>query len=166
MSESTAARLGDEKFVSLTTFKRSGDAAASPMWIVRDGNQLLAWTPADAWKVKRIRRDPRVTLRPCGRTGKVCAPNNPSSPARRGDHRPQRARTARVTHQAQVRPGVSGGDSRQNRCGPRPQTASRPAYHAVEYHLTRAASARVRAQWTGGVRPRKIDSASHRFKPT
>ena len=36
----------------------------------------------------------------------------------------------------------------------------------VEYHLTRAASARVRAQWTGGVRPRKIDSASHRFKPT
>jgi len=73
MSESTAARLGDEKFVSLTTFKRNGDAAASPMWIVRDGNQLLAWTPADAWKVKRIRRDPRVTLRPCGRTGKVRA---------------------------------------------------------------------------------------------
>jgi len=73
MSESTAARLGDEKFVSLTTFKRNGDAAASPMWIVGDGNQLLAWTPADAWKVKRIRRDPRFTLRPCGRTGKVRA---------------------------------------------------------------------------------------------
>jgi PPOX class probable F420-dependent enzyme len=73
MSESTAARLGDEKLVYLTTFKRNGDAAASPMWIVRDGNQLLAWTPPDAWKVKRIRRDPRVTLRPCGRTGKVRA---------------------------------------------------------------------------------------------
>ena len=27
----------------------------------------------DAWKVNRIRRDPRVTLRPCGRTGKVRA---------------------------------------------------------------------------------------------
>ena len=27
----------------------------------------------EAWKVKRIRRDPRVTLRPCGRTGKVRA---------------------------------------------------------------------------------------------
>jgi hypothetical protein len=25
MSESTTARLGDEKFVSLTTFKRNGD---------------------------------------------------------------------------------------------------------------------------------------------
>ena len=34
MSESTAARLGDEKFFSLTTFKRNGDADASPMWIV------------------------------------------------------------------------------------------------------------------------------------
>jgi PPOX class probable F420-dependent enzyme len=71
MSEGITARLGAEKFVSLTTFKRNGDAAASPMWIVGDGDQLLAWTPADAWKVKRIRRDPRVTLTPCGRTGKV-----------------------------------------------------------------------------------------------
>ncbi len=73
MSEGTTARLGDEKFVSLGTFKRNGDAVASPMWVARDGDQLLAWTPADAWKVKRIRRDPRVTLRPCGRTGKVRA---------------------------------------------------------------------------------------------
>jgi uncharacterized protein len=71
MGNGITARLGAEKFVSLTTFKRNGDAAASPMWIVGDGDQLLAWTPADAWKVKRIRRDPRVTLTPCGRTGKV-----------------------------------------------------------------------------------------------
>jgi PPOX class probable F420-dependent enzyme len=63
--------LRDQKFVSLTTFKRSGAAVASAMWIVGEGEQLWAWTPADAWKVKRIRRDPRVTLTPCGRTGKV-----------------------------------------------------------------------------------------------
>jgi PPOX class probable F420-dependent enzyme len=73
LSEDTTARLGDEKFVSLTTFKRNGDGVASPMWIACDGEQLLAWTPADAWKVKRIRRDPRVTLRRCGRTGRVRA---------------------------------------------------------------------------------------------
>jgi uncharacterized protein len=73
MSDDTTTRLGDEKFVSLTTFKRNGDVVASPMWIARDGEQLVAWTPADAWKVKRIRRDPRVTLAPCGRTGKVRA---------------------------------------------------------------------------------------------
>lgn len=73
MGDGPAARLGDEKFVSLTTFKRNGDAVASAMWIVRDGDQLLVWTPAEAWKVKRVRRDPRVELTASGRTGKVKA---------------------------------------------------------------------------------------------
>lgn len=71
MGDAATPRLGDEKFVSLTTFKRNGDAVATPMWIVGDGDRLLMWTPADAAKVKRARRNPRVTLRPCGRTGKV-----------------------------------------------------------------------------------------------
>jgi hypothetical protein len=48
MSGDTTARLGDEKLVSLPTFKRNGDAVAAPMWIVPDENSLLAWTPADA----------------------------------------------------------------------------------------------------------------------
>jgi uncharacterized protein len=71
MSNDASPNLGEQKFVSLTTFKRNGSAVASPMWIVAEGEQLWAWTPADAWKVKRIRRDPRVTLTPSGRTGKV-----------------------------------------------------------------------------------------------
>ena len=69
----TPLLLGDEKFVSLTTFKRNGDTVASPMWIVRDGERLSVWTPAGAWKVKRIGRNPRITLTACGRTGKVRA---------------------------------------------------------------------------------------------
>jgi hypothetical protein len=71
MSKDASPDLGEQKFVSLTTFKRNGFAVASPMWIVAEGEQLWAWTPADAWKVKRIRRDPHVTLTLCGRTGKV-----------------------------------------------------------------------------------------------
>jgi uncharacterized protein len=50
------------------------------MWIVRDGNHLLAWTPADAWKVKRIRPDPGSHSGPVAELGR-CAPNNASSPA-------------------------------------------------------------------------------------
>ena len=73
MSHYESPHLGDEKFVSLTTFKRNGDAVASPMWIVRDGERLVVWTPADASKVKRVRHDPRVALTACGRTGKVKA---------------------------------------------------------------------------------------------
>lgn len=64
-------RLAAAKFVSLTTFKRNGDGVATPMWVGRDGDQLLIWTPADSWKVKRVRRDPRVRLVPCNRTGKT-----------------------------------------------------------------------------------------------
>jgi uncharacterized protein len=71
MTKDASPNLGEQKFVSLTTFKRNGDAVASPMWIVAEGDRLWAWTPADAWKVKRIRRDPRVTLTACGRTGNV-----------------------------------------------------------------------------------------------
>lgn len=76
MSNDATAQLGAEKFVSLTTFKRNGDAVASPMWVVGDGARLSVWTPADSWKVKRVRSDPRVTLAVCGRTGKV-APGQP-----------------------------------------------------------------------------------------
>jgi uncharacterized protein len=71
VTDELTARLADEKFVSLTTFKKNGDAVASPMWIGRDGDDLVVWTPAEAWKVRRVRRDPRVRLIPCGRTGKV-----------------------------------------------------------------------------------------------
>ncbi|BBZ28847.1 hypothetical protein MMAD_31420 [Mycolicibacterium madagascariense] len=67
----TFRALADEKFVSLTTFKRDGDGVAAPVWIVADGDRLAVWTPADSWKVKRLRRDPRVTLVPCGRRGAV-----------------------------------------------------------------------------------------------
>ncbi len=65
------AALRDENFVSLTTFKKSGEGVAAPVWIVADGDQLLVWTPSDSWKVKRIRRDPRVALVPCGGMGKI-----------------------------------------------------------------------------------------------
>ena len=45
------ARLAGEKFVSLVTCRRSGEPVATPMWIVRDGERLSAWTPADSWTV-------------------------------------------------------------------------------------------------------------------
>lgn len=67
----TFRALADEKFVSLTTFKRDGGGVAAPVWLVADGDRLAVWTPADSWKVKRLRRDPRVTLVPCGRRGAV-----------------------------------------------------------------------------------------------
>jgi uncharacterized protein len=71
MTDDPTTALGKQRFVSLTTFKRSGEGVASPMWIGRDGADLFAWTPADSYKVKRIRNDPRVLLAPSSRFGKV-----------------------------------------------------------------------------------------------
>ena len=63
--------LGDEPFVSLTTYRRTGEPVATPVWVARDGDALVVTTGADSGKVKRLRRDPRVQLRPCTRSGTV-----------------------------------------------------------------------------------------------
>jgi PPOX class probable F420-dependent enzyme len=69
----TFTALGDESFVSLTTFRRSGEPVSTPVWIARDGDDLIVITPADSGKVKRLRNNPSVELRPCSRRGKVDA---------------------------------------------------------------------------------------------
>jgi PPOX class probable F420-dependent enzyme len=71
MSDTTFAALGDERFLSLTTFRKSGVAVSSPVWVGRDGDALVVTTPEGSGKVKRLRNSSRVELRPCSRSGKV-----------------------------------------------------------------------------------------------
>jgi PPOX class probable F420-dependent enzyme len=55
--------LAAERYISLTTFRRDGTAVSTPVWVVSDdGRRLLVWTGAKTWKVRRIRRDPRVLV--------------------------------------------------------------------------------------------------------
>ena len=70
-SDPAFAALGNEKFLSLTTFRRSGQRVSTPMWVTRDGDALVMFTPQASGKVKRLCNDPRVELRPCGRLGRV-----------------------------------------------------------------------------------------------
>lgn len=63
--------LADERFISLTTFRRSGVPVSTPVWVTRDGAALVVIAPADSGKVKRLRNDARVKVRPCGRFGQV-----------------------------------------------------------------------------------------------
>jgi PPOX class probable F420-dependent enzyme len=65
------AAMGDEPFVSLTTFRRSGAGVPTTVWIAPDGAALLVTTLRESGKVKRLRNDPRVELRPCSRRGRV-----------------------------------------------------------------------------------------------
>ncbi|RMI31428.1 PPOX class F420-dependent oxidoreductase [Nocardia stercoris] len=64
---------GTAEFVLLTTYKKDGTGVGTPLWAVLDGGKLYAWTPTDSWKVKRLRRNPAVTVQPCDRSGKPLA---------------------------------------------------------------------------------------------
>ena len=65
------ASLADSDFVSLTTFRKDGRPVATPVWAAAADGGLVVTTPAGSGKVKRLRRDPRVTLQPCSRRGVV-----------------------------------------------------------------------------------------------
>lgn len=57
----SVADLADTRYISLTTRRRDGSFVSTPVWVAsNDGRRLLVWTGASTWKVKRIRRDPRV----------------------------------------------------------------------------------------------------------
>lgn len=64
--------LVDEKYVSLTTYRRTGEAVSSPVWIAAlPGGRGGFTTAADSGKVKRLRNDPLVTLAPSDMRGQV-----------------------------------------------------------------------------------------------
>jgi PPOX class probable F420-dependent enzyme len=46
-------------------------AGVDAVWVGRDGDALVVLTPAGSGKVKRLRDDARVEVRPCGRFGAV-----------------------------------------------------------------------------------------------
>ena len=60
---------GTAKYVSLTTFRKDGTPVATPLWAALDGDRLVLWTRTESWKVKRIRRNPAVTVQACDARG-------------------------------------------------------------------------------------------------
>ena len=62
--------IADEKYVSLTTFKRDGSPVSVPVWIADLGDETVGFTTAaSSWKVKRIRNNPKVLLQPSDSRG-------------------------------------------------------------------------------------------------
>lgn len=68
------ASLGDEAFISLTTFRRDGTPVPTPVWVAREDGRLLVTTEADSGKVKRLRRNRHVRVAACGPTGRIRGP--------------------------------------------------------------------------------------------
>jgi PPOX class probable F420-dependent enzyme len=69
---SKLAPLAAERYVSITTFRRDGTAASTPVWVVSDDpSRLLIATGAETWKVRRIKHDPHVRVAACSARGAV-----------------------------------------------------------------------------------------------
>ncbi|MCX0272514.1 PPOX class F420-dependent oxidoreductase [Nocardia zapadnayensis] len=65
----TLGAVGTADYVLLTTFRKDGTAVPTPLWAVAEEGKLYVWTVTDSWKVKRLRRNPEVTLQPCDYKG-------------------------------------------------------------------------------------------------
>ncbi len=61
--------LGRARTVLLTTFRKNGTPVATPVWVVRQGDELQVWTNPNSGKYKRIRRTAAVTVVPSSTRG-------------------------------------------------------------------------------------------------
>jgi hypothetical protein len=65
------SNLARDKYINLETFKKDGTGVKTPVWFAEADGALYVYTEADAGKVKRIRRNPRVRIAPCNMRGTV-----------------------------------------------------------------------------------------------
>ncbi|KZS60585.1 PPOX class F420-dependent oxidoreductase [Mycobacterium ostraviense] len=69
----TFTDLAKAQYILLTTFTKDGRAKPTPIWAALDkdrGDRLLVITEKKAWKVKRIRNTPCVTMAICDVRGR------------------------------------------------------------------------------------------------
>ncbi|WP_314175001.1 PPOX class F420-dependent oxidoreductase [Streptomyces winkii] len=62
LSDSLKQVLDSPVFVSIATIQPDGSPQVSPVWVKRDGDELLISTTVDRRKTLNLKRDPRVTV--------------------------------------------------------------------------------------------------------
>lgn len=63
--------LDGQQYMSLTTFRKSGEGVSTPVWFAEDNGKLYMLTLHEAGKIKRIRNNAQVTVAPCTVRGEV-----------------------------------------------------------------------------------------------
>ena len=71
MSSDKLAQFAKQKYLSLETYKKDGTAIPTPLWFAQDGKVFYVYSLANAWKVKRVRNNPRVRIAPCDFRGNI-----------------------------------------------------------------------------------------------
>ena len=79
MASTVPAQIHEQKYISLTTFRKNGAGVSTPVWFGEDGGKLYVMTRSDMGKTKRIRNSPQVRVAPCTIRGKVTGPEFPAT---------------------------------------------------------------------------------------
>jgi len=66
--------LGRARYVNLETFRKNGTGVQTPVWAARAGDELVAYTNKDSYKVKRLRRNPKARIAKCNVRGTLKGP--------------------------------------------------------------------------------------------
>jgi PPOX class probable F420-dependent enzyme len=66
--------LGKARYVNLETFRKNGTGVQTPVWAARDGDEIAIFTNGDSYKVKRLRRNPKIRIAECGARGALKGP--------------------------------------------------------------------------------------------
>jgi uncharacterized protein len=74
MSGQIPPSLHGQKYISLTTYRKNGDAVSTPVWFGEEGGKAYIKTIKDAGKTKRIRNNPSVKVALCDIRGKIIGP--------------------------------------------------------------------------------------------
>jgi len=79
MANEIPAAIHDKKYISLTTFRKTGAGVATPVWFGEEDGKLYLMTISKSGKIKRIRNNPQVRVAPCTMSGKVTGPDFPAT---------------------------------------------------------------------------------------
>ena len=74
MASQIPSAIHGQKYISLTTFRKTGVGVPTPVWFGEEDGRLYVMTRHDMGKTKRIRNNPSVKVAPCTIRGKVMGP--------------------------------------------------------------------------------------------
>ena len=79
MASQIPSAIAGQKYISLTTFRKTGAGVPTPVWFGEDNGKLYVMTRGTMGKTKRIRNNPQVKVAPSTIRGKVTGPEFPAT---------------------------------------------------------------------------------------
>jgi len=79
MASQVPSAIAGQKYISLTTFRKTGAGVPTPVWFGEDKGKLYVMTRSDMGKAKRLRNNPQVKVAPCTIRGKVTGQEFPAT---------------------------------------------------------------------------------------